>query len=146
MTGSEKLAPVHLSHIMTGLIAALAMDGIQVLSARRNRIDFAMAHLYKDIKKEAADLKLLPMFHITTHPIHGDSPAVREGLYKAAQRNLLSFDNPAFQDVRIKISAEEAPIYLERLPGDRAMYERLAKQFLRYYERFVPGQTAAAAT
>ncbi|HEY3128428.1 MAG TPA: hypothetical protein VGL91_03145 [Acidobacteriota bacterium] len=124
---------LYLPDLMTGLLSALSLRGVSTLSRRSNRLDLAFETLFHDVQKEAKKNNLKVRFRIRTHPIHGDSLEVRQALYEAAQRDLVSFDNPEFQDVRLKISSEEALLYLADLPGSTEMYERLAEQLMQYY-------------
>ena len=125
---------LYLTDLLTGLFAALALKHRPVLSLRQNRFDRAMAHLVRDIEQEAAKLNLKVRFRILAHPIYQDSEAVHQALYEAAQSDLISLDNPEFQDIRLKISSADAPRYLSHLPGTPEMYERLATRLLQYYQ------------
>ena len=71
------------------------------------------------------------------HPIHQDSTQVQQALYEAAQRDLISLDNPEFQKVRLKIAPGEAQQYLDGLPGEPAMYRRLAERLMAYLDEVV---------
>ena len=125
---------LHTSDFITGLIAGLALENVHVLSLRNNRFDRAMERLFEDLKKEATEQGLNIRFRIRTHPVHGDSVLIQQALYEAAQRDLVSLDNPEFQDIRLKISSDEAPSYLNNVPGSPEMYQRLAKLLIEYYQ------------
>ncbi len=130
---------LYVSDFITGLLAALTLEEVSVLSLRKHRLDIAIEKLNDDLEKEATLENLKIRFHIQTHPIHRDSSIIQEALYEAAQRDLVSLDNPEFQDVRLKISIEEAPLYLNSVLGSPEMYKRLAKRFIQYY-RDIPIQ------
>lgn len=137
--------PLYLSDFMTGLLAALAQKHIQSLSLRKTHLDRAFAETFRDLEEEAKKSDLLVRFRIRTHPLHHDSPAILQALYDAAKRDLISLDNPEFQDVRLKIAANEASAYFRSLPGDEAMYVRLAEAFLRHYRELSTAPAAPAA-
>ena len=59
--------------------------------------------------------------------------AAQNALARAAQRDLISFDNPEYQDIHIKLAADEARRVLEGLPGEPALYEGLADEFVDAY-------------
>jgi len=124
---------LYLSDLMTGLIAMLALRGVPSLSLRRGLLDRALESLRDTLAEEATNHNLALKFRIRTHPVHGDSVAVQDALYEAAKRDLISLDNPEFQVMRLKVSAHEAPRYLEMLPGHPAMYERLADKLVQFY-------------
>jgi len=125
---------LYLPDFMTGILAALAMKHVPVLSLRRNRLDQAFARLDQDIKQEAEKTGMEVKFRIRLHPIHQDSTQLQQALYEAAQRDLISLDNPEFQRIRLKITPDEAPVYLEGLPGLPQMYVQLAERLMGYYQ------------
>ena len=125
--------PLYMPDFMTGILAALAVNCIPILSLRRSRLDQAFARLNQDIEAAAEAAGLEPKFRIRLHPIHQDSTLVQQALYEAAQRDLVSLDNPEFQKVRHKISQDEAQSYLAGLPGSREMYLGLANRLMCYY-------------
>lgn len=124
---------LYIADFMTGILAALALNQVPVLSLRRGKLDQAFARLNEDLKKVAHDAGLDLKFRIRPHPIHQDSTQLQQALYEAAQRDLISLDNPEFQKVRLKISQDEAQTYLSDLPGSKEMYLRLAKLLMEYY-------------
>src|SRR6185436_11858358 len=130
---ADKPTPLYLSDLVTGLFAALALREVPVLSLRDTRLDRAFAKLIDDINEQAKKLGLTVRFRLRTHPVHGDSPQVQHALWEAAQRDLVSLDNPEYQDVRVKITKTEAPSYLRQLPGSPQMYETLADKLMGYY-------------
>jgi hypothetical protein len=126
---------LYLSDLLTGLIAGLALRRISALSIRNNQFDRALARLVDDdLQKEASKRGFQVKFRIRPHEIHGDSTVVQRALYEAAQRDLISLDNPEFQDIRLKITAPEAASYFEGLPGSPEMYEALSSKLLQYYQ------------
>ena len=130
-----KQQSLYLSDLLTGLIAGLALHKITALSIRNNQFDQALARLVDDdLQREAKERGFVVKFRVRPHEIHGDSTAVQRALYEAAQRDLISLDNPEFQDIRLKIDPKEAHSYLEDLPGTADMYEDLSTKLLKYYQ------------
>ena len=126
---------LYLSDLITGLIAGLALNKITALSIRNNQFDQALARLVdEDLKREAGERGFVLKFRVRPHEIHGDSTAVQRALYEAAQRDLISLDNPEFQDIRLKIAPNQARAYFEGLPGSADMYEQLSTKLLKYYQ------------
>lgn len=113
----------------TGLMAALAVRNKNRFSLRGQVFYQAIETAYKRLRVLAPTYEAKVPFRIILDPIHRDSAQIRETLTRAAQRNLVSLDNPEFQDVRLKISAEEAQTVLAHLPGSPDLYSELAQEF-----------------
>jgi hypothetical protein len=129
-----KPTSLYLSDLLTGLIAALALQKVSALSIRNNQLDRALARLVdEDLRVEAEKQGFVVKFRVRPHEIHGDSTAVQRALYEAAQRDLISLDNPEYQDIRLKIGPAQARSYFEGLPGSPEMYEGLSTKLLQYY-------------
>jgi hypothetical protein len=124
---------LYLSDLMTGIIAALALREVRALSIRNNVFDTALARVVAELDRDASTLGVTLKFRVRRHDMHGDSMAVQQALYEAAQRDLISLDNPEFQDIRLKITPNEARSYFDGLPGTREMYEELGGKLLKYY-------------
>ena len=131
--------PLYLPDFITGMIAALAMHRVPSLSLRGNKLDLAFERLSDEVAREAEKEHLDVRFRIKVHTIHRDSTQLQQALYEAAQRDLISLDNPEFQRIRLKLSSEDAAAYFIGLPGSPEMYRRLANQLVRYYEEPVEG-------
>ena len=125
---------LHINDLVTGVLASLALRDIRTLSRRQNRLDKAFERLYEDyVLPLASENQLEVRFRIKTDRVHHYSLSLRHALKKAAQRHLVSFDNPEFQDIRLKIRKEEADQYLANLPGRPEMYQQLARRLLEFY-------------
>jgi len=120
---------LYLSDIVTGVFSSLALRDITRISAEHNLIDQSFEGLSALIEEEAKRNQLNVRFRIKTHPIHGDSPELQNELLCAMQRQLMTYESP--KTFRIKISPEEARGYLENVPGDKQMYERLSRELMR---------------
>jgi hypothetical protein len=116
-----------------GLFAALSMRGLTALSIRVDQFDPAVKDVFDYLDEQADDADIRLKFRIKPHPIHHDSLTIQGALARAAQRDLISFDNPEYQDIRIKLAADEARRVLDALPGDPSLYERLADRFVGTY-------------
>jgi light-regulated signal transduction histidine kinase (bacteriophytochrome) len=127
---SERLSA---DDFFTGLFAALALKGKSAFTLRSTRFDEAVAEAYRELREQASDSGVDVRFRIRLHPLYGDSTTIRDSLTRAAQRDLISFDNPEYQDVRLKLSSESAELFLEGLPLRRELYLHLADRFLAFY-------------
>ena len=121
----------------TGLFAALAIKKKTTISIRNDRLDSAISSVFEGLHSRAASEDLDLRFRLRVHPDHGDSIAVRDGLYNAAQRDLIGLDNPEYQDIRLKLSPEYAEKLLETLPGGRKLFLELSEEFLKHYDAVV---------
>ena len=117
----------------SGLFAALALKGYKTISLRNERFDKALAVLFQELLDRAQQEDLDVRFRIREHPIHGDSTTVRRGISDAAQRGVISLDNPEYQDIRIKLDEYRASRILETVPGGAAMFSKLADSFVHQY-------------
>lgn len=117
----------------TGILSAISLKDLGVISLRQDRFDKALAEAFESLKVEAAKLKLDLRFRIKLHTFHGDSQTIRNGISGAAQRDLISLDNPEYQKLRLKISREEADSYLSSIPGGHGLFIGLAEKFLNKY-------------
>lgn len=120
--------------LFTGLFGALAKRGFTTFSLRSDGVDRAVESVYEQLQEWARDAGMNLRFRIVRDQLHGDSVVVRDALGAAAQRNLISIDNPEFMDIRLKRSAIERSVDMSRLPGGAALYEQLATVFIDGYE------------
>jgi hypothetical protein len=127
-----------------GLFAALAIRGLTSFSIRIDQFDPIVKGVFDGLaqRAEEADIKL--RFRIKPHPLHQDSLTIQGALARAAQRDLISFDNPEYQDIRIKLADDEAQRVLEGLPGGEDLYNGLAEEFVEAYSG--AGRARALAT
>lgn len=117
----------------TGLFAALALKGSSVISARERRLDRALALTFEEFLGRAAGEKLDVQFRIRLHPFHQDSLTVRNEICHAAQRDLISLDNPEYQEIRLKLTKDDAEEILATFPS-RELFLTIADKFLDSYE------------
>ncbi len=114
----------------TGLFSALALRGLTTLSLRDDAFDKAVADTFNKLQRLAATEDLNVRFRIRLHPLHGDSAIVRDSITNAVKRDLISLDNPVYQDIRLKLNRSEAEQYLSELPGGAPLFEQLVEEFL----------------
>ena len=129
MQEHRRLSP---DDFFTGLFAALAEKGGTTFSLRTARFDEAVVCAYDLFERQASAEGYRIRFRVALHPLHGESGVVREGITRAAQRDLVSLDNPEFQDLRLKLGPSTAPAYLESL-GSPDLYRNAARVFLEKY-------------
>jgi hypothetical protein len=118
----------------TGFFAALAVKRCKTVSRRGLAFDRALAETFAEFQKRAAEKDIDLGFRIRLNPVHGDSVAVRDGIATAARRDLVSLDNPIYQNIRLKLSEDEGHELLARLPGGEPLFSGLAESFLDHYE------------
>lgn len=120
----------------TGLIAALAESGISVVNIRGRVFYEAVVVAFNEFKQRAISANVEPRFALRVNRVYGDSPAVRDALTRAVQRDLISLDNPEYVDMRLKLSKKDAAPYLTKLPGTPELYRASAAKFLASYPAY----------
>jgi hypothetical protein len=118
----------------TGLLAAIAFRGRRRLSIRGERFDALVADLVKELVARHGDEVDL-RFRVRPHYIHGESTTVRDAIAAATQADLISLDNPEYQDMRFKIAPATADEILGDMPVGREVFLELADSFLDAYDR-----------
>ncbi len=116
-----------------GLFAALADRGLTTFSIRIDQFDPVVNRVFDPLTELAKAEDIQVRFRIKPHPVHHDSLTIQNALARAAQRDLISFDNPEYQDIRIKLGSDEARRILDGVPGGSALYEQLADEFVDAY-------------
>ena len=123
---------VTVNDFMSGLIATCATRGISTLSLRGDAFFEAMKAAYEALRAIAPSEGLELRFRIILDEIYGDSPTVREAISTAVQRNLISLDNPEYQDMRVKFGRYEADKILAGLPGRPEVYAAVTDAYLEH--------------
>ena len=129
----------------TGLLAGIASRGRRAISIRTETFDQLVAHVADDLRHRYPEDELDLRFFVLPHYLHGYSETVRDGIAAATQADLISLDNPEFQDLRFKIDAYEAQDILQRLPLAPEVFLSLADEFLKNYDEGVVPASAAEA-
>jgi len=119
---------------LTGLFAALSSTGWIGLSIRDESFDKGLVPAFDKLVQLAPDKKLNINFRIRLSRFHGDSITVRDAIYSAAQRGLISLDNPEYQYIRFLFGHEQAEDILQGIPGGKALFQDIAKEFINSYE------------
>jgi hypothetical protein len=129
----ERATRVTADDFFTGLFAALTLKGPPVISGRGRRLDKALALTFEEFRKLAAAENLDVQFRIRLHPFHQDSITVKNEICHAAQQNLISLDNPEYQEIRLKLTKDEAEEILATFPT-KELFLTTADKFLDSYE------------
>lgn len=124
---------VTVDDFITGLIAGFAARDVSSVSIRSPEFYRAVRTAFEQLEAAAEREGLDVRFLVALDPVYEDSPVVRDAISGAVQRDLVSLDNPEYQDMRLKIRREEAPLFLERLPGTAELYCTLADRFIDEY-------------
>lgn len=115
-----------------GLLAGLVYRGRRAVSIRGDEFDRTIARVVEELARRHGDEVEL-RFRLHPHYVHGYSSTVRDAIAAATQADLISLDNPEYQDMRFKIDRDDAEDILGDLPLSREIYLELADEFLRAY-------------
>ena len=121
------------SDMINGLIWVLADRGFSSFFVRTDRLDAAFDAAYRHLRTLEDSYGLDVRFRVARDDF-GESSVLRNALNGAAQRDVVSFDNPEFQDMRLNHRKIASTVRIDRLPGNQALYEELADRFLEAYE------------
>ena len=135
-SSSARPTDITLDDFMTGLIAGLAALNVHVVSIRGNLFYRAVIDAFHDFEEGAGSAGVRPRFRLRLNRVYGDSPDVRDAISRAVQRDLVSLDNPEYQDMRLKVSKSEADNYLNELAGGRNLYIEAASHFKGAYPTY----------
>lgn len=122
-------------NFVTGIFGVLAKRGYTKVSIRTDMLDEAMAKAFTRLAERAKASDLDLRFRVN-RDLYGTSPVIRTAISRAAQRDLISLDNPEYQDIRFTANARS--LDLDHLPGGSAMYKELADVFIASYEARTP--------
>lgn len=127
-----------------GLLAGMASRGRRAISIRSDYFDELVAHVADDLRSRYSEDELDLRFYVLPHYMHGYSETVRDGIAAATQADLISLDNPEYQDMRFKIDADEANEILQHLPLPADVFVSLADEFLKGYDEGAPSRVPSA--
>jgi hypothetical protein len=116
-----------------GLFSALKLRGQDAFSIRADRFDATIKDVYDKVGELPGGDRVSLGFKVRPHKIYGDSRTVRKALNAAAQRRVISFDNPEYLDIRIQLDTTDAERKLKRLKTPDDLFDELASEFLRVY-------------
>src|SRR4051812_32704529 len=126
-TATNKLSS---EQFLAGLLASLALRRWDRVSIRGDRFDRASAAAFEELERIGDEYHVRPRFYIVPHPTYGDSTVMRDAVARLAQWDLLSLDNPEYQDLRLKMSPSYAEQVFERLGLDRSLFRVLTDRFV----------------
>jgi len=121
----------------TGFFAALAAETPEQIYRCDEKFDQAIAAAFQKFVAACRSRNLEVTFSIRPDPIYGTSAVVQEGVAGALRRALISFFNPTFQRFKLLPGPEEAQAILKFTPGGPALYEELAKDFLKQHQNLL---------
>lgn len=132
---SATTSPVRISanDFFLGLFSTLKLHGQSAFSIRADRFDATIKELYDRTHELPGGDRVDLGFRIRPHEIYGDSRTVRRALTAAAQRRVISFDNPEYLDIRIQLDEVDAERKLQRLNAPAGFFDSLADEFVRVY-------------
>ena len=132
---STVTAPVRLTanEFFLGLFSALKLRGQDSFSIRADRFDATIKDVYDKVGELPGGGQVSLGFRVRPHKIYGDSRTVRRALNAAAQRRVISFDNPEYLDIRIQLDEIDAERKLNRLGAPSELFDGLAEEFVRAY-------------
>lgn len=119
---------------LQALIAALAVRGVRRASIRTENYDPVLAQVFQRLEEQAPAYDLEMSFEIVPDPTHQDSLTARDALATSASDGLISYDNPEYQDIEIKIGPQTGRALLDRrFKGLQPLFDELADLFLQRY-------------
>lgn len=121
--------------MINGVIRVLVERGYSSFLVRTDRLDAAFEQAYLRLLEMAPQYDLDVRFRIARDDF-GESQVLRTALNGAGQRDVVSFDNPEYQDMRADRTKVASTVRLERLPASPGLYEELANVFIAAYEKF----------
>lgn len=123
----NKRVKCSINDFTTGFIAGLAYLGYDSISVRN--LDAKVINAFRLWEPRAEKLELDVKFWMTLDKIHGDSPSFRSAIRHAVYvRDLGFFDDE--HTLYFKISQTFAERYLEKLPGNKQLWEKLAQDVI----------------
>lgn len=126
---TKKGSSLYLSDCMTGLLAALASQGVQTIDGGE-RTQSALLRALPII----ADSAPKHLLELRFDPKAQKGYDIDNELCAAIGRGILGSSIPNPEGIlRIRISQTDAPIFLEGVPGSPDMYRSFAEEFLKAY-------------
>lgn len=126
-------ARLDVDDFMTGLFAALRLDGYSTISLRTDRLYKAMEVVYGRLETLAKQEGVTLGFEVMLDPIHHRSEVIRDAISFAAKRKIISLDNPEYLDIRLMLTRKAAEKKLERMPLNQEAFADLADVFVQNF-------------
>jgi hypothetical protein len=117
------------NQFVTGLLCSLRLRGVSQLKLVGSDTDAAFAKAYDNLLAHRRELDVIPDFTLAPNPYHGDSETLRETLYAARQKGIVSINNPSFKTVEIELDEEEASDFLSRSPLPRDYFSDMVEKY-----------------
>lgn len=117
------------NQFVTGVLSALTLGGIKQLRLVGSRTDEMFANAYGDLVSQMSITGVVPDFSLAADHFHGNSETLRETLYAARQKGIVSINNPSFKTIEIELTNDEADEYLSQLPLPAEYFLELAKKY-----------------
>jgi len=131
--------------MVNGIIRVLVDRGYSSFLVRTDRLDAAFEEAFLRLLEIAPKHDLDVRFRIARDDF-GESQVLRSALNGAGQRDVVSFDNPEYRDMRAEREKVTSTVRLEHLPADPALYQELAEVFINAYEKFALEDAATNLT
>lgn len=121
--------------MVNGVLRVLVDRGYSSFLVRTDRLDAAFEEAFRRLLELAPQHDLDVRFRIARDDF-GESQVLRNALNGAGQRDVVSFDNPEYRDMRAERDKVSSTVRLEHLPADASLYEKLADVFVAAYDKY----------
>lgn len=101
---------------VSSVISMLALQNQKHFELQDSEFDQMFQSAYTELLEQETNLNVSVNFSFYTDALHGDSADLREALYAAREKKLISINNPTFHTFDIKLNDERAQRYLDKTP------------------------------
>src|SRR4051794_27728527 len=95
---TNAVARLSSEEFLAGILASLALRNWDRISIRSGRFDRASAAAFAELERVADQFRVRPRFYVVPDGSYADSTVMRDAIARLAQWDLVSLDNPEFQD------------------------------------------------
>ena len=135
------------NQFVTGVLSALTLGGIKQLRLVGSRTDEMFANAYGDLVSQMSITGVVARLLLgRPDHFHGNSETLRETLYAARQKGIVSINNPSFKTIEIELTNDEADEYLSQLPLPAEYFFELQRSTSRQESFRVDEETAQQVT
>lgn len=121
---------VSAEQFVEGLIAALSLQGKQMIDLHNPDLDRQFAKAYDDLLDNAEALGLVPDFVISPDPDFGDSTCLRDAILAVRDYRSVALNNPRFVKLTIRLNERSAQEVLSTGIFPPALLEGMAARHL----------------